>query len=246
MNGYIYSVAGIHSATSTELNAIYYARINNDGTIGSWQTDSSTTPTALHGATGFAVNGRIYTFGGNIVTTPQTTVMYGSSPRLQVGGSLDLVGQSGENLADPGAGGSLTAGNTNIIGDLTVAGSETIKQGLAVGDSLTVNGNALFQNSINSTNAFQVQNASGVSNIKVSTVNLIANTTFESGITNVDNAVTGWSKKLGSETSLKNQASNAQFGTNSMELVTTTTAQQGARGNQLCNNRKHKYYLCAL
>jgi N-acetylneuraminic acid mutarotase len=229
MNGYIYSVAGIHSATSTELSAIYYARINNDGTIGSWQTDTSTTPTALHGATGFAVNGRIYTFGGNIVTTPQTTVMYGSSPRLQVGGSLDLVGPSGENLADPGAGGSLTAGNTNIIGDLTVAGSETIKQSLTVGDSLTVNGSAQIKNTVNSPSAFQIQNASGVNNIAVTTVNLIANTTFESGITNVDNAVTGWSKKLGSETSLKNQASNAQFGTNSMELVTTTTAQQGAK-----------------
>jgi hypothetical protein len=245
INGYIYYYGGYTSATAfgNPTAATLYAPLNSDGTVGSWSCQGNasdctgTTPvnnTAMpvakagFGRSATYANGYMYAVSG-WDTAVTTSVYYTSTSRVQVNSSLDLVGSSGENIAEGGSGGSLTAGNTNIVGDLAVQGQATFSQGLSVADSLVVGGSALLQNTVNNSTAFQLQNASGVANMQVTTVNLVNNTTFESGTANVDNVVDGWAKKLGSETSIKIQASNAQFGTNSMELVTTTTAQQGAK-----------------
>ncbi|MEJ0073185.1 MAG: hypothetical protein WDN27_03865 [Candidatus Saccharibacteria bacterium] len=97
--------------------------------------------------------------------------------------------------------------------------------------NITVNGAGSFINSSNAVTAFRLQNAGGVNNLSVTTLNLIPNASFETGVLNTDNTVTGWAKKLGSETSIKTQNSNAQYGVNSMEVVTTTTAQEGVKYN---------------
>jgi hypothetical protein len=80
---------------------------------------------------------------------------------------LDLVGANNQNLADGGSGGTLTAGNTDIVGQLNVRGATSLTQGLAVGDALSVKGAALFQNNTDSTTALQIQNSAGTSNLLV-------------------------------------------------------------------------------
>jgi hypothetical protein len=243
VNGYIYVIGGDNGTSSVA--STYYAPLNSDGTIGSWSCQGSSSDcgvapvnsTALPGArsglsnTAVSVNGYMYAIGGWNGSAQQATVYYTSTSRIKINGSVDLVGDNGENLAEGSTGGSLTAGNTNIVGNLDVRGTATVGQGLVVGDNLTVNGGGQFKNAVNQANAFQIQNASGVNNLAITTVNQIANTTFETGTLNTDNTVDGWAKKAGTETSIKNQNSNAQFGSNSMEVVTSATVQEGVRYN---------------
>jgi N-acetylneuraminic acid mutarotase len=234
MNGYLYYVAGGSSGfnPSTYNANVYFGPINTtDGSVNSWACQGSandcTGVTPINGTSlpdkrfaigdGLQYNGYIYVIGGNNGTTGGQNTVYYTSSRTQVSNSLDLVGNGSADMS-----GSLVAGNTNIVGGLNVVGPSTLAGGV------TVTSSAVFQNTTNSSTAFQIQNASGVNNLTVTTANLISNATFETGPTNLDNSVTGWSKKLGSETSIKTQASNALFGSDSMEIVTTTTAQQGA------------------
>ncbi|MBI5357867.1 hypothetical protein HZB74_03410, partial [Candidatus Saccharibacteria bacterium] len=139
-NGYIYAVGGYNSGG---LASVEYAPLNSNGTIGTWSNTVSL-GTSRYGNGVFALNGYIYSISGSGTTTAE----YASTQRISVGGSLDLVGYSGETLADGGygSGGSLTAGNTNIVGYLQVAGAANIASGLSVGQELSVNGQVLFQN----------------------------------------------------------------------------------------------------
>jgi hypothetical protein len=94
-----------------------------------------------------------------------------------MGGSLDLVGLNDGNLSDPGdsssgsTGGSLTAGNTQIVGSLGVQGQSNFAQGVSVLGNFTNSGSALFHNSANSTTAFQIQNVAGTNLFNVDTTN---------------------------------------------------------------------------
>ncbi|MDE2001480.1 MAG: tail fiber protein [Patescibacteria group bacterium] len=62
-NGYIYQLGGQNSGGA--VNYVYYAKVNSDGTIGSW---TSTTPlvTAYSTITFVAINGYIYEAGGSL------------------------------------------------------------------------------------------------------------------------------------------------------------------------------------
>jgi hypothetical protein len=230
-NGYLYVAGGYTSAPS---RSTFYAKPSSTGDITALTTSNQLIPD-VNGRSNFGTNmvvanGYTYIIGGAGASfAAQSTQYYTSLSRSTINGNLDLVGLTGGTLADGGAaGGELTAGNTTVVGSLGVRGNTTINQSLRVGDNLTVGGSASIQNTYNSSTAFQIQNASGVSNIQVTTVNLVANSTFETGTINSDNTVNGWAKKLGSETSIKTQNSNAQFGSDSLEVVTTTTTQQGA------------------
>jgi hypothetical protein len=187
-NGYIYLYGGQNGAGTTIYANTYFAPLNADGTIGAWSCQGSggdctgTTPansTALTGArsginnNNLVINGYLYAVGGWNGTAQQSTVYYSSIARIKINGSLDLVGDNGENLAEGGTGGELTAGNTNIIGSLSVQGSATVGQGLNVGDNLAVGGSALFKNGIDSTTAFQVQNATGGNLFQIDTTNSV-------------------------------------------------------------------------
>jgi hypothetical protein len=60
--------------------------------------------------------------------------------RVQVAGSLDLVGINGGNLANPGTGGTLTAGDTTIVGSLNVQGQANFSQGVGISGTLGTGG----------------------------------------------------------------------------------------------------------
>jgi hypothetical protein len=166
MNGNLYVIGGSSDNGPTSQTTVYYAPLNADGTIsgGSWQSTSALTTANAYGSA-VTANGYIellggFTSGGGIT---QSTVNYISGSRIKVGGSLDLVGLGGKNLAEGGTGGELTAGNTNIIGSFNVTGSASFAQGASVGGNFSVAGDTTFRSSINSATAFQVQNSSGAS-----------------------------------------------------------------------------------
>jgi N-acetylneuraminic acid mutarotase len=60
--GYIYVLGG-YNDNSTYYNTVYYAQINNDGSLGSWQTTTSL-PAVDGYATAVVSNGYIYELGG--------------------------------------------------------------------------------------------------------------------------------------------------------------------------------------
>jgi hypothetical protein len=246
-NGYVYSVGGnIQAAVG---GSTFYAQLNSDGTIGSWNCQGSASDctgatqvntTALPatrtqaGTSAMAANGYLYFIGGydSSGSTTTNTVYYTSTARTSLAGSLDLVGASlgaNGNLSEGDSGGQLTAGDTSIVGTLNVQNQASFNNGVGINGLLGISGSETIQNTGNSLTNFSVQNGTGVNLVNSSTVNLVKNSSFESGATGVDNNVSGWSKKLGSETSLMIQNSNAYIGSNSMQIVTTTTAQQGAK-----------------
>jgi hypothetical protein len=183
-NGYVYEIGGSNSSFVPQ-STVYYAKLNSDGSVGSWSTASNALPDARINATSVVSNGYIYELGGtNAGGTVQSTVYYTSTPRLQVGGSLDLVGLQGGNLADGDSqglgsvGGNLTAGDTNIVGTLQVQGAANFSQSVAINGALNVGNDVTV--TATSTQAFQVQNSAGDSVLNVdsqnSTVTLQAGT----------------------------------------------------------------------
>jgi hypothetical protein len=239
VNGYLYVIGGSNNG-STYYASTLYAPLNSDGTIGSWscqgsasdcsgstQVNTTALPAtrAYSGSTPLSANGYLYAIGGTNGSSA-STVYYSSTSRVQVNGSLDLVGASGENLNEGGSGGRLTAGNTDIIGQLNVNGSGSISQGLSVADSLSVGGTAQFRNNSAASTSFQVQNASGISNMLVTTVNLLTNTTFESNANG--QTPDGWTT-IGTNSTITADNTQAQYGTNSLKDVTSTNTNAGAK-----------------
>ena len=138
MNGNVYYFRG---------SSTYYAQFNADGTIGKWTTDSNSIPNGYNGISALNYNGYIYIMGGYNGSSAGTTgVYYTSGARTMVMGSLDLVGLTTVGAVTNDAaggvgsvGGSLTAGNTNIVGSLQVQGQSTFSQNVAInGNNLTV------------------------------------------------------------------------------------------------------------
>jgi hypothetical protein len=140
-NGYLYALGGNDSVIDTD--TVYYTKLNADGSIGSWTTDTSVLPAARNSHTTVTANGYVYVIGG-YGGGSVSTVYYASGARLSVGASLDLVGSSGQNLSEGGSGGSITAGNGIFVGSLQVQGSASFGQGLTVAGNLVVSGNVAF------------------------------------------------------------------------------------------------------
>ncbi|MBI2008846.1 hypothetical protein HYS84_00355 [Candidatus Saccharibacteria bacterium] len=171
LNGYLYTIGGKISGNPS--STVSYAKLNANGTTDAWANDTNTLPAAIQFSGAATYNGYLYSLGGytNAAgTTPTSAVYYASASRIKVAGSLDLVGTSGQTLADSGSGGSLTAGNTSIIGSLQVRDQARLANGLAVLGASNF-GAALFQNAADSTIAFQVQNAAGTKVLGIDTLN---------------------------------------------------------------------------
>jgi hypothetical protein len=81
-NGYVYVIGGSNGSTSQ--SAIYYAKLNSDGSVGSWTTASNALPTAREQHTSVYANGYLYVIGG-INGTAQSTVYYA---KLNADGSV--------------------------------------------------------------------------------------------------------------------------------------------------------------
>jgi hypothetical protein len=203
VNGYLYVVGGTDS-TPTSQASVFYAQLNSDGSLGSFNTAANSLP-ANRNTFGIipSANGYMYVAGGNLtLASPQSTIYYTSTSRLLVGGGLDLVGLSGENLNEGGSGGSLTAGNTQIVGSLDVQGSARFSQNVSIDRTLVVSSDTLVKTATNTTTAFQVQNSGGAQLLNVDTTNPVSDLTTNSTanlVTNGSmegaNGVTGWTAR---------------------------------------------------
>jgi hypothetical protein len=65
-NGYLYELGGRNTLINT--STVRYARINNDGTVGSW-TDTTALPLADVNHSAVAYNGNMYVLGGDTTST---------------------------------------------------------------------------------------------------------------------------------------------------------------------------------
>ncbi|HJP96740.1 MAG TPA: hypothetical protein VJ843_05235, partial [Candidatus Saccharimonadales bacterium] len=141
LNGNVYMIK--NSTT------VSYAPLNSTGTIGTWVSDSNALPVSFTGMGAVTYNGYIYVMGGYNGTAGTTGVYYTSGARTMVTGSLDLVGATatgnltGDGTQESGSvGGTLTAGNTTIVGTLQVQGQSNFSQNVAInGNALTVGNN---------------------------------------------------------------------------------------------------------
>ena len=74
-NGYLYVLGGSNSG-GTEQATVYFARLNSDGSTGSWYT-TTVLPAARSNGSAFSVNGYMYYIGGQSTTdTAQNTTYY--------------------------------------------------------------------------------------------------------------------------------------------------------------------------
>ena len=139
-NGYLYVVGGDND------NRVVAFALGSSGAVGATPISLPDLPGAIGGSLGEAsqafANGYFYVIGGDTAVdaggTARNTVYYGATSRVKVGGNLDLVGYSGENLVEGGSGGQLTAGNTIIVGTLQVQDAASFVGGVAIGDTLSV------------------------------------------------------------------------------------------------------------
>lgn len=158
LNGYIYFAGGNASS------GMYYARLNSDGTISSWTTAVTSLSESFSRVPATVMNGYVYFVSGdrNAVTSSTVTTM--TAPRVQLGGTLDLIGISNGTLANGSgeSGGSVYAANISAAGQLTVAGNTTLAGGAMVRNLLQVQGDASFRAvSAASTQTLQVQDSGG-------------------------------------------------------------------------------------
>ncbi|MBI2285409.1 carbohydrate binding domain-containing protein, partial [Candidatus Saccharibacteria bacterium] len=218
-NGYIYYMGGWISGGSSTQSTTYYSPLSSDGSIGAWTTNTAAFAEARDALKGFTANGYLYAIGGTTSGTVKDTIYYASGSRVTIGGGLDLVGLAGENLSEGGSGGTLTAGNTKIVGSLEVQGQTSFSQNVGIGGSLSVGGTVAIQPSLDSTAGFKVADRLGKAIISVNTStldNLLLDGNFEG---NVSTGGSGWTA-VGSAT-LTSDATQFKIGARSLKAATS-------------------------
>jgi hypothetical protein len=140
-NGYLYNMGG--NVGGSAVTSVYNVAINSDGSVGTWAANTNNLPAARSAGAGFSFNGFLYYLGGEN-GTEQDDAYYAKVSKVTLGGSLDLVGISGDSL-EAGSGGSLTAGNTYVAGTLDVMGETRLKRGLTVDQDFSLNGQAAIK-----------------------------------------------------------------------------------------------------
>jgi Carbohydrate binding domain len=250
-DGYVYVIGG--TSGSSCMTSIYYAPLGSGGSLGAWLTNANVLPNTLCTGSTVVANGYIYYLGGTTnasQTTSVSTIYYASTQRVQIGGSLDLVGLGGQSLTSPGSsglgstGGDLTAGNVTAVGLLQVQGQATFAQGLSTTGNFTVNGNSSFRPSTDSTTAFQVQNAAGTSILNVDTSNDLlkfnasgASTSASIATINAPSSFTGnWFDLQQNGTSYLQLKSVLNGGYYEPELYASNSAQPGGAAINLANS----------
>ncbi|MEK9196521.1 MAG: hypothetical protein AAB914_04085, partial [Patescibacteria group bacterium] len=181
-NGYMYIIGGENGSA---YNTIYHSRLATDGTgaPGVFSTSINTLPSTTYTHGSIVLNGYMYTFGDS----GTSDVYYTSTQRIKIGGALDLVWLNSANLSDgeSATGGELTAGNTNVIGFLQVAGAANFAQGMSVGGSINLGG------AISGSAALTVQSGGGNTALTLRGGNTLTNNT------NGGNVVVGGGSGLG-------------------------------------------------
>ena len=190
---------------------------------------------------GVALNGYLYVIGGVYTTGGATSAstFYASTARVIANASLDLVGPPAAYMSDGGdqssgsLGGMLTAGNTNIVGTLQVAGQASFNQSATVNGNLNTFGQSVFKTTTNSTTAFQIQNSSGADLLNADTTNAVTDLTNNANnnlVTNGSGEVnaTGWAA-VGSSGTPAQDTTERYIGTGSIKTTTTAAANDGMK-----------------
>ncbi len=76
VNGYLYNIAGFNG--SLRFSTVYYAQINGNGTIGTWNT-TTTIPQVLQLSRAATYNGYIFLTGGNNVSNAEVSTVYSAA-----------------------------------------------------------------------------------------------------------------------------------------------------------------------
>ncbi len=63
-NGYLYALGGAENSGPTSYDTVYYAKLNGDGSVGSWTTSPHNLPQAISSGTAITANGYVYVMGG--------------------------------------------------------------------------------------------------------------------------------------------------------------------------------------
>ena len=75
-NGYLYDIGGLLFSNGTQTSTVNYAKINSDGTLGSWARTTSL-PQPLYQPSALAYNGYLYTIGGaQLIIGTTSTVQF--------------------------------------------------------------------------------------------------------------------------------------------------------------------------
>jgi hypothetical protein len=82
-NGYVYEMGGI--ANSGVVSTVYYAKLNTDGSVGTWVQSSNSLPSVIDGSAAVVANGYVYMIGGNSAGGPVATVY---NAKLNADGSI--------------------------------------------------------------------------------------------------------------------------------------------------------------
>ncbi len=225
-NGYLYVIGGANSTTPQ--SNVYSAKMNLDGSIGSFATQSNLM--SARGAYGCTeVNGYIYLLGGrNSGLTTISSVTYTTTARIRMNANLDMMGISSNTLGTQGSnasslytnnanvrnnlnvggastmyGGAGIVGNTLVTGDLDVGGSLTCNGGNCSGGAATASLNMLQDGSFKNT----------VSSIEVLGSDLLAryytsSTTLRVDLSTVNTNITNLNSSTGTMTTRENSIAN--------------------------------------
>ena len=122
-NDFVYILGGTPDYTSIS-SSVYYAHLNTDGSVGSWQTSNNSLPVGLDALGAVAYNGYLYAFGGLSTSGSTNSVYYA---HLNADGSLGTWQTSSNSLPETrfGAGVTLNNGHVYIVGGSDQNGNPT-------------------------------------------------------------------------------------------------------------------------
>lgn len=105
-NNYAYVIGGVTPGGSWS-SAVYYAPMNSDGSVGTWQTASNSLPQAINNEAAVAYNGYLYAIGGDNSSAISSSVYYAP---LNSDGSVGTW-QTASSLPGPVANGAAVEDN---------------------------------------------------------------------------------------------------------------------------------------
>src|SRR6185369_11837922 len=102
-NGYVYYIGG-YMGGGNYSTLVYYARLNADGTLGTWTTAPSALPAQVGFTNAVQVNSNIYVIGGENSSPALSSVYYTPTARVQLASNLDLIGLTSGQIASASGG----------------------------------------------------------------------------------------------------------------------------------------------
>ncbi len=120
-NGYIYVMGGYYNTTMS--SAVYYGKVNADGSVSNWTTSANSEPTALRFASAVYVNGNILLMGGTTGSGSSVATTYTASVNATTGanGAFSTTG----NGTMPGSVGVAYATASVVNGYVYLVGGAT-------------------------------------------------------------------------------------------------------------------------